>query len=241
MDATISRELETSVTAGGVCFCGVTAEKFAINGTRYQWPRGSKLAWGIGFSRLGQLTDMDVKDALAAVFAEISAACDLQFEFVKNFKQANLQYLLAALDGPSGVLAQMQIPVGNVSADRTVLTCEFDDGDSFVNAENPPRGSVDFYRVSLHETLHGLGLGHEPASIKKPSIIAPIYNPSIRHLQPVDKEELQIRYGEAKSAPTPAEPPVPVPVPGATPIVIENIVTQGDKKWQSKTTLTRVV
>lgn len=241
--ATLDKELELPVGAGGGCFCGVSQEQFAINGKRYQWPRGSKLTWSIEFSRLGQLSDLDVKDAISAFCAEIVGVCDVALAYVKNPAAANIKWITRRLDGPSGVLAQMQIPVGNVSTDTTQLLGEIDDGENWVLSENPPAGTIDFYRTGLHEMEHAMGLGHAPASLQEPALIAPVYSPRIRHLQPADIAELVIRYGTPKPVTTPDHPPVPVP--GSTPIVLTSthVVVQGDKKWQAetKTTLTRVV
>jgi len=237
-------ELDKSVTEGGLIFCGQNAAKFAINGTRYAWPKnlGAPLKWAIDFSRLGTLGGADCKEAATAWFSEISAACGLDFTYTSNPKTANLLYVSKRLDGPSGVLAQMDLPVGNVSLDSQMV-CQMDDGENWLLSESQVQGGIDFFRVGLHETLHGVGFGHEPVSIKDPSIEAPIYNWAIRHLQVIDKKELVIRYGERVVVPS--DPVIPAPVPGSTPIILEStqILTQGAKKWQAKTTttLTRVV
>jgi hypothetical protein len=230
-------ELEHSVLQGGGMFCGQHAEGYAINGVTYQWPRGSHLRWGIGFSRLGGLSDMDCKDATLAALKEIADCCDVTHDYVSNINAGvNIRLIARRLDGASGVLAQMGIPVGNVTPD-TMLLGEFDDAENYVLAENPAPGTIDFYRVVLHELLHAHGLGHKPASIQRPALIAPVYSPTMRHLQDADKDELLRRYGHPKPLPVP--PPV-VPVPGAKPIYVTNIVEQDGKKWQAKSKLTRV-
>jgi hypothetical protein len=208
---TLDAELETPLTEGGGTFCGVSEEQFAINGVTYKWPRGSKLAWGLEFSRLGQLSDMDVKDAIDAALKEISACCDVSHAYVKNPAAANFRLTTRRLDGSSGVLADFQIPVGNVSTDTTTLIGRFDDSENWVLAENPPNGTIDFYRVALHEFLHGHGLGHKPASIKVPALIAPVYSPLVRSLQAADVGELVRRYGDPKAIPVPPAPPGDAP------------------------------
>lgn len=221
----LDRELEQPLGAGGGMFCGVSQEQFAINGVTYAWPRGSKLTWGVAFSRLGQLSGQDCKDAIVAFLKEISDACDLAFEYIANVNAANIRYTAQRLDGANGVLADMQIPVGNVSTGSTSLLGRYDDGENWVLAQNPPNGAIDFYRVGLHETLHAVGLGHKPASIQQPALIAPVYSPVVRHLQPADKAELVRRYGPATV--TPSAPPTPVP--GAKPVIVT--VEQDGKKW----------
>lgn len=220
----LDAELARPLGMGGGMFCGVTEEQFAINGVTYAWPRGSKLRWGIAFSRLGQLSDMDVKDAITAALKEISDCCDVRHEYVSNPNAANLKITVQRLDGPNGVLADCQIPVGNVSVDSTSLLMRLDDGEQWVLAEHPAPGTIDFYRVFLHESEHGHGLGHKPASLQVPALIAPVYSPIVRSLQAADKSELVRRYGGPVSEPAP-----PQPVPGAKPITVT--IEQDGKKW----------
>lgn len=192
-------------TEGGGLFCGVMAQEFAIDGVTYQWPRGSKLAWNLGFSRLGSLGDLDLKQAVSEGLQEIADCCDLAFEYTANPRLANVLAKVTRLDGKNGVLAQMGIPVGNVSENTTQLNGEFDDSESWVIADNPQPGQIDFYRVWLHEFLHACGLGHKPANVPGDALIAPIYSPRIRHLQDLDKQELVRRYGVSKNAPPTTE------------------------------------
>lgn len=225
-----------SALDGGVLFCGVSEEHFAINGVTYRWPPGSKLSWSLGFSRLGDLDDLTLKQTYTACFAEISACCDIAHEYVANPRAANIVVNVARLDGRGGVLADMQIPVGNVSDSTTQLLGRVDDGEVWGLFENPPADKIDFYRVALHELLHSHGLGHKPVNVAEPALIAPMYSRTIRHLQEADKAELVRRYGVAKGAPIPpAAPSVP---PGVKPNV-EVAVTIDGEKWIAAGTLKR--
>lgn len=224
-----------SALDGGCIFCGVTEEQFAINGVTYQWPRGSRLTWGIAFSRLGQLSDMDVKDAVDQALREISECCDVTHEYVANPNAANLKITTQKLDGPSGVLADFQIPVGNVNP-ATQLIGRMDDSEHWGIFEDPPQGSIDFYRVILHELEHGHGLGHKPANVAAPALIAPIYSPLIGHLQDADRAELIRRYGPAKTSPT----PTPAPPIGDS-VGVDLIITAANgAKYQAKGNAKRV-
>lgn len=195
------------VTEGGLLYCGVTIEEYAIGGITYAWPVAiKKLRWSLNFSRLGQLSDMDFKDAATQWFKEISDCCDRQFEYTANPRLANILYTVQRLDGRSGVLADMQIPVGNVTPD-TQLTGRFDDSEGYTLSATPGQGEIGLYPVGLHETEHAMGLGHKPANVASPALIAPIYNPLIRNLQAADIAELQRRYGK----PLVATPPPPGP------------------------------
>lgn len=231
----LDRELETSVTEGGGAFCGQNTQEFAINGVTYRWPPGSRLTIGVGFSQLGDLSQSDCKDAIAEAVKEPAAACNVSFDIISNPLQANIKLIRNRLDGQSGVLAQMGIPM-NPRPD-TQLIGEFDDSEAWGLFQNPPNGRIDFYRVFLHEFLHALGLGHKPASIREPALIAPIYSPVIRHLQPADIGELVRRYG------APTSPPPP-PAAGGKPVNVkfQAEVEQDGKLWRGevKGTLARV-
>ncbi len=193
-------------TEGGFLFCGVTSEAYAINGRTYQWGKGAHLTWSLGFSRLGSLGEDELKEAYRQCFAEISAACNITHEYVSNHRTANILTNVQRLDGRGGTLADMQIPVGNVSTDRTQLLGRMDDSEQWGLWDNPPSGGIDLYRVALHELLHAHGLGHKPASIREPALIAPMYDRNIRHLQAADIKELVRRYGPAKEQKPPSKP-----------------------------------
>lgn len=215
-----------SAMDGGVMFCGVTEEQFAIGGRTYQWPRGSHLTWGLGFSRLGKLSDLDCKGAIEEALAEISGCCDISHAYTSNARAANIIVTVTRLDGPSGVLADMQIPVGNVNKDLQLLG-RCDDGEEWVIAQNPPRGTIDFYRVILHELLHAHGLGHGPVDRTNPALIEPTYSATIRSLQQRDKAELVRRYGVAKNP----QPPVG-PSPTGDSLGVDVIIKQADAEFR---------
>lgn len=222
-----------SAVDGGVLFCGVSEEQFAINGVTYQWPRGSHLTWGLGFSRLGSLSDMDVKDVVTAALKEIAEACDVTHEYRKNVNGANFHISTRRLDGPSGVLADCQIPTGNVDVDGTQLLMRLDDSEAWGIFDNPPANKIDLYRVILHEFLHGHGLGHQPTNAGQPALIAPMYSRSIRHLQPADKAELVRRYGRPRNVDPVGPAPTPAP---AGKCEIESLVirTPDGKRYSAK-------
>lgn len=215
-----------SAASGGLLFCGVTEQRFAIDGVRYQWPKKSKLAWCLGFDRLHDLSDMDLKGAMIAMLKEISDVCELDFEYTPNPRQANVLINLARLDGPSGVLADMGIPMRNAHPDRTQLKGRVDSSEiRWVLSENPGPNELDWYRTQLHEMLHACGLGHQPTNAAVPALIAPTYSRRIRHLQPPDVAELQIRYGKREP-----RPDVPQPPPEADTAKVTVIVETGNRR-----------
>lgn len=214
-----------SVLEGGKLFCGVTEEQFAINGVTYQWPRGSKILWSLNFPKLGTLSDMDLKDAISHALLEISGCCDFSHAYTADFDKANLQITKRNLDGAMGVLADCQIPVGNVGP-GTQLLMRLDDSEGWVISETPGQAEIDFYRVFLHEAEHGHGLGHKPSNVVEPALIAPIYSRTIRSLQQADKAELVRRYGVS------AVVPPPLPPPAAKPVQVS--VSQDGKVWSGQ-------
>jgi hypothetical protein len=208
------RELELyglrSAADGGLLFCGVTEQRFAIDGVRYQWPKGSKLAWCLGFDRLHKLSDMDLKGAVLEMTKEISHYCNIDFEYTPKPSQANILVNLAHLDGPSGVLADMGIPMRNAHPDRTQLKGRVDSSEiEWVISENPGPKQLDWFRTQFHELLHALGLGHQPTNARVPALIAPTYSTRIRYLQAPDIEELVIRYGARETTPYHSKPKPP--------------------------------
>lgn len=227
-----------SASDGGVLFCGVTQEMFAINGVTYKWPAGVTLRWHLAFSRLGSIGDMDLKATRENNLAEISAACNLKFEYTSNPRTAHLYGVARRLDGPSGVLAQHGIPVGNVN-DNTQLTGDHDDAERWGIFDGiPPAGFINWQPVDLHELLHGMGLGHGQVIPSDPALIQPSYDPRVRHLQRRDKAELVRRYGEPSAGqPTP-------PTSGNKPVNYKGIheIEQNGMVWRGEVNgvLTRV-
>lgn len=230
----IDQEMHTSVLHGGGAFCGVTQESFAINGTTHYWRKGSRLKIALDFDDLGQLRSNQVKEAVEAAVNEVRATTDgLTFDLFTPTLSANLVCKLARLDGPSGVLADCQIPTPNADPSRTQLQMRIDTGEVWRLFTQQVNGAIDFQRVWLHEFLHFLGLGHKPASIATPALIAPMYSPIIRGLQEADKEEIVRRYGGAVAKPAP--PVTPSPPSNPARVVQAKIdVTIDGQVWTAK-------
>lgn len=224
----------------GMEFCGQVDQGYAIDGRTYSWPKGSRLTWGFNFTKLGSLTADDIRQAITAALKEISDCCNITHEFVANANAANIKITLERLDGQSGILADCAIPVGNVSVNQTQLLMRIDDSEAWGLFENPPANKIDFYRVVLHELLHGHGLGHKPDSIPGIALISPLYSRQVRNLQPADKAELVRRYGPAKGA-APTSPVTPAPVPAGTTPSVKIEVNIGGQVWVAEGNLKRKV
>jgi hypothetical protein len=212
----LGQELCTSVHAGGSAFCGVNVQEYAINGVTYAWRRGSNLKIALDFDDLGQLRASQVREIVEAQINQIRAVTDgLSFELFTPTLSANLVCKLARLDGRNGVLADCQIPPPNANPANTQLVMRIDTGENwrYFTSERI-NGAIDFGRTWLHEFLHGIGLGHQPASIQRPAIIQPQYNPLLWLLQDADKGEITRRYGGRTTPIAPTPPVVPAPAGG---------------------------
>lgn len=218
-----------SADDGGVLFCGVT-QQFAVGNVTYKWPVNSGLTWSLGAAQLGKLGGADIKQVYAECFAEIMGACNVSIAYTTNTKTANFLLTTARLDGKSGVLADHQFPMNSRSQQ---LIGRYDISESWVIAQNPPRGTIDFYRVALHELLHGMGVGHGPVNRNDPALIEPSYSPFVRNLQPRDKAELVRRYGK------PVKESEPKPTPGGEPSVNLQVVFGGET-WEATGAMRRV-
>jgi hypothetical protein len=216
----IEHEISCSVLDGGCAFCGVTVQEYAVNGVTYSWRKGSHLRVALDFDDLGALAASQVKDAVVAALKEISDCCDITHELVASSLNANLKVILARLDGKMGVLADCQLPQPGSSPDSVQLLMRIDTSERWGLSTNPTGDMIDFYRVFLHEALHGHGLGHKPNSVRDPALIAPMYSPLIRNLQAADKSELVRRYSAPQVKPAP-----PVPSPAGAPAEIPVVVT----------------
>jgi hypothetical protein len=198
-----------SVSQGGTLFCArCLTMPFAIGGVRHQWPRGSVVSWHIGITKLGQLSDLDMKAARERTCAEIQGYVrDLKLVYNPNGKTANIVASAANLDGPSGVLADHELPMGQVNA-GTQLRGRFDALENWVLSKAAVQGAIDWERTDKHEFAHALGFGHGTVIKSNPALLEPSYSWSIFTYQPRDITEYQARYGTAEAPAPPQAPPV---------------------------------
>ncbi len=215
---------------GGLVFCGVT-EHYAIDGRRFQWPRGIVVTWALDFARLGELSDLDCKGELQNWADAVMANCGLILAYSSNPRTAHIRVTAEHIDGKSGVLGDMQIPMGSASQK---LKGRFDTGEPrWTIAANPPAGYIDFGAVGWHEGTHALGLGHRVFDRNNPSLMHAMYQPGIRRFYPPDIAELQLRYGP------PTAPPEP-PISEGDSLGVDVIITTEAGKFKLEGKATRV-
>lgn len=197
-----------SVLDGGQLFCACEIQEWAVNGVLYSWRDVHHLKWGINFSRLGNLSDMDVKDVVTESLRPVSENSWMTYEYVSDASRANIFITHDSIDGRSGILGDCQFPVNPTP--NTQVRLRLDNVERFVIG-TPRGGEISLPGVLTHELGHAHGIGHKPVSIQVPSIMAPMYTPAILAYTEADIAEFVRRQGPAKVKPAPA----PVPSPSA--------------------------
>jgi hypothetical protein len=161
---------------------------------------------------------------MKAVFDHISSLIDLAFIQSESPADSNLIYLAgrgrrANLDGPMGTLAYAYLP--NNRNYRGQLNCVFDLDEKWDD-------TIKFYNVMYHETLHMLGLDHDPLSNQ---LMSPTYDHRIAVPQLNDKSRLVKLYGKAKDQPGPTPPVTPSPIIDSIELVLNGVKRKGKITW----------
>lgn len=187
-------------------FCNVPEHVVGqANGRLCQWPRGHVVTWTVT-GLLPGWTREQLVEVYGRAWLAWTSVSGLKTQFVEQVKQANIEVTSRAIDGPAGVLAEAELPCGNVTP-STRLRCWFDNREQkWVDAINVGGiGAVDLLRVAIHEFGHNLGHGHDTDGRTNS-----IMDPAVSHLrdpQQVDIQRQIERYGEPVAMPDPTEPP----------------------------------
>jgi hypothetical protein len=174
-------------------FCNVPQHEMGGMGAGVcQWPIGMTVKYSV----LDPLPGFD-KDSFFDLMKEAITPWDevsgVVTQATKNPAEANILIGVRRIDGPQGVLAEAELPCGNVN-ERTQLRVWGDSSDQWIVAENPPSGRVDVIRVYRHEFGHSFGIGHNQDGVKN-ALMDP-YVSDIRTLQEWDIAQQVLRYGE---------------------------------------------
>ncbi len=155
-------------------------------------------------------TKQDVVAAIATAFGRWAAICGIRPKYSPGIPNPMILIGTRSIDGPYGVLAESELPCGNVSQCRQW----YDTGEPWGIFDGPSNNSglLDYIRVATHELGHALGMSHIGAG----NLLAPVYSANIWTPQAGDIAEMQARYG--KPAPTPI-PPSPIPNPSDPTII----------------------
>lgn len=163
-----------------------------------RWPAGHVITYRID-GKLPQFSDAEYLEIFELATSLWEAKSGVRIEH-KATGPANVVILTKAIDGQAGVLAQAELPCGNITP-STRLRQWYDTHENWVHAANPPAAKMDLLRVAAHEWGHSLGIGHETT----PGVRA-LMDPKvseIRTLQPWDIEQIRLRYGDPSNTPPP--------------------------------------
>lgn len=156
---------------------------------------------------LEEFSQSEYEQIVEECLAHIRSVCGLRIEFQKQVRIPHILLTSKRLDGPGGVLADMQLPP-HQAPNRKVPTVglqivgRMDTGEEWSKYEGRVQRSIDVFRVLLHELGHGLGLYHNETgrSLMSPSIDV------FREFGEYGKRELQARYGPPSVSPVPPDP-----------------------------------
>lgn len=167
------------------------------NASNCRW-RHSPVTWRVTETP-DEFTDEEYADIVRLAFAAWEAICGLRTKEAKDDERPNIVFLARRIDGRNGVLAEAQLPCGNVTS-STQLWCRVDVGEDWRNYKGPLHsGLMDILRVLMHEIGHLLGISHE----KTAAIIA-LMDPTVQNVrapQDWDINEAQLRYGPPSDTP----------------------------------------
>jgi len=169
-----------------------------------QWPDGD-IPWTIT-ALIPGVTLEQMKEDIAWGYALWARNFGIKPRYVSDAREARVLIGTRRIDGPSGVLAEAELPSGS----RQVRMW-FDVGDSWTSQFDDGTRRIITKLVGVHEGGHTLGFGHAPSG--SPNILAPIYNSKQRTAGPWDIAQGRSRYGNPViSEPEPT--PTPSPTPG---------------------------
>lgn len=164
-----------------------------IGATVCKWP-DPNITWDIVADIKG-LTRDQVQAGVTEALNRWKKVCGIKPQFTPGNANARILVGSRGIDGPMGVLAESELPCGNVRQ------CHqwFDNGEPWGIFNGAGQG-IDFVRVAMHELGHALGMNH----IGSGNLLAPTYSQTIWDAKPGDIAEMQARYG-----PPATEPPAP--------------------------------
>lgn len=203
--------LPPDLIPAGKTFCNTPPQELALATEQLsQWPVGTEITFGIGalvpgFSKQ-QMIDLGVE-----AYREWHEKSGLPpVRYTANNNDAKIIVMTRAIDGKYGVLAEAELPAGNITSDRQ-LRMWFDLRDTWSDSMNPPSGRIPILPVWKHEAGHSFGLGHNMDGIKN-ALMDPTLS-DITTLQLWDIQQIQVRYGKPEMSP-PSTPTTQPPSPG---------------------------
>lgn len=165
-----------------------------------QWPRGMTVTWHVVAGVPG-FSIQDLQQIYAAAFDLWSAVSGFRHEYTSNPRNANLIEGSRPIDRAGGILAEHQLPCGNIGR-RSQLQGWFDSSDSWTTAKNwQGTGKFPIQAVAAHEFGHGIGISHNQDGVTNNLMDPTVSN--INAPQSWDIEEAVTRYGPRPTNPDP--------------------------------------
>lgn len=189
--------------------CGVSDSiRLILPAGARPWPR-DRLTYRID-AYLEGLSPATQDDIHRAAFRSWADVTPLRFTQVPARQVADIildagRGRRAGFDGPSGVLAWMELPNGSGQPVHGI----FDLDETW---SNDPNLDIYLLAVSAHELGHALGLDHD-ADIGV-ALMDPMYNRRISRPQPNDVRRIQDYFGGPTNVPVDPTPVDPTPVDG---------------------------
>lgn len=161
-----------------------------------KWPDGN-ITWDI-VAEIKGLTRLQVQEGITEAMNRWKKVCGIRPQFTPGNPDARIKVGSRSIDGPMGVLAESELPCGNVRQCRQW----YDNGDPWALFDGAGNGNlIDFVRVATHELGHAFGMNH----IGGGNLLAPTYSRTIWTPQAGDIQEMQARYGPPDLVPPPTD------------------------------------
>ncbi len=165
-----------------------------------RWPRGQVVTWKVD-KPIAKFPKRDYIEICRMAIAQWEAVCGIRFERATNGR-ANINITTRRIDARGGVLAEAQLPCGNVGP-STQLMVWVDTSEDWVHAANPPAGAMDLLRVLTHEFGHSIGMGHAPEGSR--NLMAPTVSRIRAPQMNWDIPQSVVRYGDPSLTPPPTD------------------------------------
>ncbi len=182
---------------GKLRYCSLP-DKFQLNATICKWPT-IDVKYTI-VQDLPNMTHEQFKESAIKACTEWNKVCGINLQYTENPQEANIIMQTRRIDGRGGVLAESELPCGNV-----VRTNQwYDSLDSWILT--PASTGIFLNAVICHEVGHAIGLEHSNDG----GLMDPFYKPSV--FKPVGRTEIQgaiQRYGKPDNNNTPIDPGSP--------------------------------